>query len=86
MLTRDALNEMAQKIADALPEPAKKMQAQFKSQVEDMIGQGLKDLKLVTRDEFDRQVEKLAKAEAQLAALDARLQALETDQDQAPTP
>lgn len=86
MLTRDALNEMAQKIADALPEPAKKMQAQFKSQVEDMIGQGLKDLKLVTRDEFDRQVEKLAKAEAQLVALDARLQALEADQDQAPTP
>lgn len=77
MLNRDSLNEMASKIADALPEPAKKMQAQFKAQVEEMISQGLKDLKVITRDEFDRQAEKLAKAEAKLVALESRLSALE---------
>jgi ubiquinone biosynthesis accessory factor UbiK len=77
MLNRDSLNEMASKIADALPEPAKKMQAQFKAQVEEMISQGLKDLKVITRDEFDRQAEKLSKAEAKLAALETRLKALE---------
>lgn len=77
MLNRDSLNEMANKIADALPEPAKKMQAQFKAQVEEMISQGLKDLKVITRDEFDRQAEKLSKAEAKLAALETRLAALE---------
>jgi len=77
VLNRDSLNEMASKIADALPEPAKKMQAQFKAQVEEMISQGLKDLKVITRDEFDRQAEKLAKAEAKLVALESRLSALE---------
>ena len=77
MLNRDSLNEMASKIADALPEPAKKMQAQFKAQVEEMISQGLKDLKVIPRDEFDRQAEKLAKAEAKLVALESRLSALE---------
>ena len=77
MLNRDALNDMANKIADALPEPARKMQAQFKAQVEEMISQGLKDLKVVTRDDFDRQAEKLSKAEAKLAELEARLNALE---------
>ena len=77
MLNRDTLNDMATKISEALPEPARKMQAQFKSQVEDMIAQGLKDLHVVTQDEFDRQAEKLSKAEAKLADLEARLATLE---------
>ena len=44
MLNRDAFNDIATKISEALPEPARKMQAQFKQQVEDLIAQGLKDL------------------------------------------
>ena len=42
-----------------------------------MIQQGLKDLSLVTRDDFDRQQEKLGRAEAKLAALETRLAQLE---------
>ena len=33
MLNRDTLNDLATKISEALPEPARKMQAEFKQQV-----------------------------------------------------
>ena len=52
MLNRDAFNDIATKISEALPEPARKMQAQFKRQVEDLIAQGLKDLNVVTREDY----------------------------------
>jgi len=55
MLNRDAFNDIATKISEALPEPARKMQAQFKQQVEDLIAQGLKDLNVVTREDYDKQ-------------------------------
>lgn len=77
MLNRDTLNDLATKISEALPEPARKMQAEFKQQVEQMIQQGLKDLNLVTRDDFDRQQEKIGRAEAKLAELETRLTQLE---------
>jgi BMFP domain-containing protein YqiC len=53
------------------------MQAQFKQQVEDLIAQGLKDLNVVTREDYDKQIEKLSKAEAKLAELETRLATLE---------
>jgi Uncharacterized protein conserved in bacteria len=77
MLNRDTLNDMATKISEALPEPARKMQAQFKSQVEDMIAQGMKDLHVAKHDEFDRQAEQLSNDEAKLADVEARLPTLE---------
>jgi BMFP domain-containing protein YqiC len=77
MLNRDAFNDIATKISEALPEPARKMQAQFKQQVEDLIAQGLKDLNVVTREDYNKQTEKLSKAEAKLAELETRLAALE---------
>ena len=54
MLNRDAFNDIATKISEALPEPARKMQAQFKRQVEDLIAQGLKDLNVVTREDYEK--------------------------------
>ena len=77
MLNRDAFNDIATKISEALPEPSRQMQAQFKQQVEDLIAQGLKDLNVVTREDYDKQIEKLSKAEAKLAELETRLAALE---------
>jgi hypothetical protein len=77
MLNRDVFNDIATKISEALPEPARKMQAQFKQQVEDLIAQGLKDLNVVTREDYEKQTEKLSKAEAKLAELETRLAALE---------
>ena len=76
MLNKDAFNDIATKISEALPEPARKMQAQFKQQAEDLIAQGLKDLNVVTREDYDKQAEK-PKAEAKLAELETRLAALE---------
>ncbi len=76
MMNRDLLNEMATKISEALPEPARKMQEQFKHQVSEMIAQGLDDLNVVTRDDFEKQVERLSKAEAKLAELEMRLKTL----------
>lgn len=77
MLNRETLNDIATKISEALPEPTRKMQAQFKQQVEDLIARGLKDLNVVTRDDYDKQTEKLSRAEAKLAELETRLAALE---------
>lgn len=77
MINQQAFNDMATKIAEALPEPARKMQEQFKRQVRELITQGLKDLDVVTREDYDRQTEKLSKAEAKLADLEMRLVALE---------
>ena len=77
MLNQKAFNDMATKIAEALPEPARKMQEQFKRQVRELITQGLKDLDVVTREDYDRQTEKLSKAEAKLADLEMRLVVLE---------
>ena len=69
---RDAFNDIATKISEALPEPARKMQAQFKQQAEDLIAQGLKDLNVAQR-RYDKQTEKVSKAEAKLAELETRL-------------
>ena len=77
MLNKDAFNDIATKISEALPEPARKMQAQFKQQAEDLITQGLKDLNVVVFSSNDKQAEKLSKAEAKLAELETRLAALE---------
>jgi BMFP domain-containing protein YqiC len=77
MLNRDAFNDIATKISEALPEPARKMQMQFKQQVEDLITQGLKDLSIVTREDYEKQTEKLSKAEAKLAELETRISNLE---------
>ena len=77
MLNRDSLNDIAMKISEALPEPARKMQSQFKRQAEELIAQGLKDLNVVTREDFEKQSEKLSKAEAKLADLETRLAVLE---------
>ena len=77
MLNSDVFNEIATKISDALPEPARKMQTQFKQQVEDLIMQGLKDFNVVTREDYEKQIEKLSKAEAKLAELETRLANLE---------
>ncbi len=76
MLPRDFLNDMASKISEALPEPARKMQAQFKDQVSEMIAQGLSELNVVTRDDYNKQIERLSKAEAKIAELETRLAAL----------
>ena len=54
-----------------------KCKLSFKQQVEDLIAQGLKDLNVVTREDYDKQIEKLSKAEAKLAELETRLAALE---------
>jgi BMFP domain-containing protein YqiC len=78
MLNKDAFNDIATKISEALPEPARKMQAQFKQQVEDLIAQGLKDLNVVTREDYDKQNrESSQKLKRKLAELETRLAALE---------
>ena len=54
-----------------------KCRPSLSSKSEDLIAQGLKDLNVVTREDYDKQTEKLSKAEAKLAELETRLAALE---------
>ena len=49
MLNKDAFNDIATKISEALPEPARKMQAQFKQQAEKLSKAEAKLAELETR-------------------------------------
>ena len=81
MLNREILSDLANRISEAVPEPAKKMQAQFKIQVEKLIHNTIDDLKLVTREEFDQQIRKLERAEERLRALEEEFEKIRSKLD-----
>ncbi|NLR76392.1 MULTISPECIES: accessory factor UbiK family protein [Leeia] len=75
-MLRDKLkDELSQKFSELLANsPAKDLEKNVKA----MLGSAFGKLDLVTREEFDVQTQVLARTREQLAALEARLQALET--------
>ena len=81
MLNREILSDLANRISEAVPEPAKKMQAQFKIQVEKLIQNTIDDLKLVTREEFDQQIDRLERAEERLKALEKEFEKMRSKSD-----
>lgn len=70
-------NDMQAKINQVLENsPAKDIEKNVKA----MMSQGFSKLDLVTREEFDIQAQVLARTRAKLEALEARVAALETQQ------
>ncbi|MBC3916839.1 accessory factor UbiK family protein [Undibacterium sp. CY18W] len=78
MNKQNFFNDMQAKVSQVLENsPAKDIEKNVKA----MMSQGFSKLDLVTREEFDIQAQVLAKTRARLEALEARVAALEAQQN-----
>jgi len=76
MQLNDFLDDLNRRIGEAFAQsPAKDLERNIRS----MLNAGFAKLDLVTREEFDVQVELLARTREKLAELEQRLAALEKD-------
>lgn len=71
------IDELARRLADALPGGLKALRADAEQNFRAVLQAGLSRLDLVTREEFDVQAAVLQRTREKLAALEARLAALE---------
>ncbi|MFU8895145.1 MAG: ubiquinone biosynthesis accessory factor UbiK [Gammaproteobacteria bacterium] len=71
------IDELARRLADALPGGLKALRADAEQNFRAVLQAGLSRLDLVTREEFDVQAAVLRRTREKLAALEARLAALE---------
>lgn len=73
-----SIDELARRLAESLPGGLKALQADAEQNFRAVLQAGLSRLDLVTREEFDVQAAVLRRTREKLAALEARLKALET--------
>ncbi|HUG98747.1 MAG TPA: accessory factor UbiK family protein [Gammaproteobacteria bacterium] len=71
------IDELARRLAEALPGGLKALQADAEQNFRAVLQAGLSRLDLVTREEFDVQTAVLRRTREKLAALEARLKELE---------
>ncbi|MDR9388804.1 MAG: accessory factor UbiK family protein [Wenzhouxiangella sp.] len=69
------IDDLAHKLAQALPEPIRSAQAGVEQQFRQVLEKGLARMDLVTREEFEAQKKVLERAEQKLAELEQRLSA-----------
>ncbi|WP_029889581.1 accessory factor UbiK family protein [Polycyclovorans algicola] len=77
MLDPRSLDALADRLAQALPPGMSQLRRELQDNFRVMLGAHLDKLDLVTRERFDVQAELLARTQARLKALEARLSALE---------
>ena len=70
-----ALDDMARRLMDALPEPLKAAPEEVERQFRAILEKGLSKMDLVTREEFEAQKKVLERAEEKLKELEAKLNA-----------
>lgn len=71
------LEELANRLSQALPPGLKGLRAELEDNFRAILRANLDRFDLVSRDRFEVQVQLLAKAQAQLEALEARIAQLE---------
>jgi ubiquinone biosynthesis accessory factor UbiK len=71
------IDELARRLADALPSGIKALRADAEQNFRAVLQAALSRLDLVTREEFDVQAAVLKRTREKLEAIDARLAALE---------
>ncbi len=71
------LDELARQLADAVPQGLKAVGDDLEKNFKSLLQSGIERLDLVSREEFDIQVQVLARTRAKLEALEARLAELE---------
>ena len=77
-LDSTSLDDLARRLADAVPESVRSFGRDLEGNFKAVMQAQLSKLDLVSRDEFDVQAALLARTQAMLTALEARLKELET--------
>jgi hypothetical protein len=77
-LNSTSLDDLARRLADSVPESVRSFGRDLEGNFKAVLQAQLSKLDLVSRQEFDVQAALLARTQAMLAALDARLKELET--------
>ncbi len=72
-----ALDELARRLADSVPEPVRAFGREIEGNFKAVLQAQFSKLDLINRQEFDVQAALLARTQAQLAALEAKLKDLE---------
>lgn len=80
MLDPKKLEEIAKNISDAIPPGLKSMADEVEGKVKQGLQSQLTKLDFVTREEFDVQSQVLIRTREKIEALEARLSALEAEQ------
>ena len=76
MIDPKVFDEMAKRLSDLVPNGLHVVKDDLQTNFKAALQAAFSQLDLVTRDEFDVQVNALAKARAKLASLEAQVQAL----------
>lgn len=76
MINSETINDIAEKIKSLLPSDLAKAREDFSKNVAVILQSKLRDLNLVTREEFDVQVALLQRSQEKLAALEKELEKL----------
>ncbi|MDE2306384.1 MAG: accessory factor UbiK family protein [Gammaproteobacteria bacterium] len=79
MMNTGALDELARRLADSVPQSLRALGRDLESNFKAVLQAQLGKLDLVTRQDFDVQTALLARAREQLAAIEARLKELEAN-------
>jgi ubiquinone biosynthesis accessory factor UbiK len=77
-LNSTSLDDLARRLADAVPESVRSFGRDLEGNFKAVLQAQLSKLDLVSRQEFDVQSALLARTQAMLTALEARLKELET--------
>jgi ubiquinone biosynthesis accessory factor UbiK len=77
-LNSTSLDDLARRLADAVPESVRSFGRDLEGNFKAVLQAQLSKLDLVSRHEFDVQAALLARTQAMLTALEARLKELET--------
>ncbi len=77
LLNSTSLDDLTRRLADAVPESVRRVGRDLEGNFKAVLQSQLSKLDLVSRQEFDVQAAVLARTQATLAALEARLKELE---------
>lgn len=81
MSIAQTIEEMSQRIEQALPESLRQTKTEIDKTIRQSVMNAFQKMELVTRDEFDIQTQVLARTRAKLEALEQRVAALEAALD-----
>jgi len=76
MIDNQALNELADKLSAVMPESLKTLKSDVKNNIKTTLESSLRQMNLVSREEFDVQAALLARTLEQLKALEKQVEEL----------
>ncbi|MHB8919991.1 MAG: accessory factor UbiK family protein [Halothiobacillus sp.] len=78
MSLTQTIEELSQRIEQALPESLRQTKMELDKTIRQAVMNAFQKMELVTRDEFDIQTQVLARTRAKLEAMEQRVSALES--------